>query len=113
MVPAALGVSGAEREMRRPVEIDAELHADLRRAGTSDRLADTVEYEQIYRTIESVAGQGEYRLVEALAESISQALLKEFPLTSCTIWVRKVAPIAGHLRHAGVRITRSRPPGSG
>ena len=33
VVPAALGVSKAERRMRRPVDIDLELETDLRRAG--------------------------------------------------------------------------------
>ena len=36
-VPAALGVSKAEREMRRPVRIELELETDLRRSGRSDR----------------------------------------------------------------------------
>jgi dihydroneopterin aldolase len=46
--------------------------------------------------------------VEALAERVAASLLSSYPITSCTITVRKFAPVAGHLRHAGVRITRSK-----
>ena len=107
-VPAALGVSKAERDMRRPVLIDLELGFRLERAGRSDRLADTLDYGQIYRTVEEVAGTREHRLVEALAERLAGALLSSYPIESCTVSVRKFAPVAGHLRHAGVRITRSK-----
>ncbi len=108
VVPAALGVSKAERQMRRPVDIDVELRTDLRRAGESDRLAHTLDYGQVYRDIERIAGEGEYRLVEALAEQIAANLLASYPLEACTVAVRKRSPVAGDLRHAGVRITRSK-----
>ena len=107
-VPAALGVSKSERRMRRPVRIDLELECDLRRSGRSDRLAHTSDYGEIYRTVEEIAATGEHRLVEALAERISHALLSRFPLEGCTITVRKLSPVAGNLRFAGVRIRRTK-----
>jgi dihydroneopterin aldolase len=107
-VPAALGVSKAERQMRRPVKIELELGCDLRRSGRSDRLADTIDYAEIYRTVEEVAGEQEHRLVEALAERIADALLTRYPIESCVVSVRKQAPVAGNLDRAGVRIRRSK-----
>ena len=108
VVPAALGVSKAERAMRRPVDIDLELVTDLRRAGRSDRLAHTSDYGDIYRLVEETAHAREYRLVEALAEQIAESLLAHYPLEACTVTVRKRSPVGGDLRHAGVRITRSK-----
>ena len=108
VVPAALGVSKPERRMRRPVDIDLELGTDLSRAGRSDRLAHTIDYGEIYRAVEEIAQAREYRLVEALAEEIAQTLLARYPIESCTISVRKRSPVAGDLRHAGVRITRAK-----
>lgn len=110
-VPALLGVSRAERRMRRPVIIELELEVDLRAAGKSDRLAHTVDYGQIYRTVEELAGQTEHRLVEGLAEHIAQTLLASFPLEACVVTVRKPTPVAGALRHAGVRIRRAKTDG--
>ena len=108
VVPAALGVSAAERRMPRPVDIDVELEIDLGRAGESDRLAHTIDYGRVYAEVERVAGEREYRLVEALAEQIAVMLLKSCPIESCTVTVLKRSPVAGELHHAGVRITRSR-----
>jgi dihydroneopterin aldolase len=105
-VPAALGVSAGERRLRRPVSVDLELRLDLERAGRSDRLAHTIDYGEIYRTVEEVAGSREHRLVEALAERVADALLRSFPIEACTVTVRKPRPVAGSLRSAGVRITR-------
>lgn len=111
-VPAALGVSAGERALRRPVAIDVELTCDLRSSGQSDRLADTIDYGVVYHAIAEVAGKGEHHLVEALAERICAALLAAFPIDSVTLTVRKHAPVAGVLRHAGVSITRSKSPQS-
>lgn len=113
VVPAALGVSKPERRMRRPVDIDLELRTDLERAGRSDRLAHTIDYGEIYRAVEEIAQAREYRLVEALAEQIARTLLASYPLESCTVSVRKRSPLAGNLRHAGVRITRAKEARSG
>jgi dihydroneopterin aldolase len=106
-VPAALGVSRAERQMRRPVRIDLELECELRSAGQSDRLAHTTDYREIYQTVEEVAGTQEHRLVEALAERIADALLSRFPFEACRVTVRKPTPIGGNLRFAGVQILRT------
>jgi dihydroneopterin aldolase len=107
-VPAALGVTSAERRMRRPVRIDLELGFDLRPAGRSDRVKDTIDYADVYRVVERIAGSGEHRLVEALGERVVTALLEELPVDWVRIRVRKPKPVAGVLEHAGVRITRRR-----
>ena len=43
-VPAALGVTAAERRMRRPVLLDVEVARDLRAAGRTDRIGQTIHY---------------------------------------------------------------------
>ena len=98
-VPAALGVSKAERRMCRPVCIDLELGFDLARSGRSDRLSDTLDYAEIYRTVETVARTREHRLVEALADRLARALLEGYPIAWCAVRVRKREPVSGHLRH--------------
>ncbi len=107
-VPAALGVTEAERLMRRPVRLDLELGFDLRASGQSDDLAQTIDYGEIYEVVEKVAGGREHRLVEALGERIADALFENFSIESVRLTVRKSKPIAGVLDWAGVRITRTR-----
>ena len=107
-VSSALGVSEAERKLRRPVLLDLELGFDLTAAGRSDVLGDTIDYGEIYSVGESVAGAGEHKLVEALGERIIEALFDAFAIDWVRIWVRKPKPIAGDLDTCGIRITRSR-----
>jgi dihydroneopterin aldolase len=107
-IPAALGVTAAERRMRRPVTLDLEVVTDLRAAGRSDQIRQTIHYERIFEVVEDVAGNHEHRLVESLGERIAQAVLSKFDVESVTVTVRKPQPIAGVLDYAGIRITRSR-----
>lgn len=107
-VPAALGVTVAERRMRRPVLLDIEVEADLRAAGRSDRVHQTVNYKNIFEIAEDVAGNREHRLVESLSDNIARAVLSKFDVDAVAVTVRKPTPIAGVLRYAGVRIRRTR-----
>jgi dihydroneopterin aldolase len=107
-VPAALGVTAAERRMRRPVLLDLEVAYPLASAGRSDNIRHTIHYKRIFEIVEDVAAHQEHRLVEALAERIAGAVLAKFDAEAVTVSVRKPKPIAGVLDHAGVRITRTR-----
>lgn len=107
-VPAALGVTAAERRMRRPVLLDLEVFRDLRAAGRSDRIGQTVHYGHLYQVVEDVAGNVEHKLVEALGERIARAVLEKFDVDAVTVTVRKPKPISGVLEYTGVRLTRRR-----
>lgn len=107
-IPATLGVSAAERRMRRPVMLDVEIGCDLHVAGRSDQIRHTLQYERVFEVIEDVAGNQEHRLVEALGQRIADAVLEKFDAEWVTVCVRKPKPIAGVLDYAGIRITRRR-----
>lgn len=107
-IPAALGVTAAERRMRRPVTLDLELERDLRAAGRTDRIQQTIHYKRVFEVVEDVAGNQEHKLVEALGQRIADAVLGKFDVDAVTVTVRKPKPIAGVLDYAGIRIRRSR-----
>jgi 7,8-dihydroneopterin aldolase/epimerase/oxygenase len=107
-VPAALGVTAAERRMRRPVLLDLEVERDLHIAGRSDHIRHTLHYKRIFEVVEDVAANQEHKLVEALGERIARAVLEKFDADAVTVTVRKPKPIAGVLDHAGIRIRRTR-----
>ena len=107
-IPAALGVTAAERRMRRPVLLDVEVERDLREAGRTDRIQQTLHYKRIFEVVEDIAANHEHRLVEALGERIARAILEKFDADGVTVTVRKPKPISGVLEHAGIRITRHR-----
>jgi dihydroneopterin aldolase len=107
-IPAALGVTAAERRLRRPVLLDVQLERDVSAAGRSDRIGSTIDYKAVYDVIESVAAGQDHKLVEALAERIATALLAKFEVDAVIVSVRKSRPFAGVLEYAGVRIRRER-----
>lgn len=107
-VPAALGVTAAERRMRRPVMLDLQVGRDLSDAGRTDQIRHTLHYKRIFEVVEDVAGNQEHKLVEALGARITDAVLSKFDADWVTVTVRKPRPIAGVLEYAGITITRRR-----
>ena len=107
-IPAALGVTAAERRMRRPVTLDLEVEYPLRATGRNDRIGHTLHYKRIFEVVEDVAAHQEHKLVEALGERIARAVLEKFECQAVTVTVRKPKPIAGVLDYAGIRLRRSR-----
>ena len=100
-IPAALGVTAAERRVRRPVTLDLEIGLDLREAGRVDRIGRTVHYKRIFELVEDVAANQEHQLVEALGDRIARVVLSKFDVDFVTVTVRKPTPIAGVLQYAG------------
>jgi dihydroneopterin aldolase len=107
-IPAALGVTAAERRMRRPVTLDLAVEHDLRPSGRSDRIGNTIHYKRIFEVVEDVAANQEHKLVEALGQRIARAVLEKFDVSAVTVTVRKPKPISGVLDYAGIRIRRTR-----
>ncbi len=107
-IPAALGVTAAERALLRPVRIDLEVGYPLAVSGESDRVEDTIDYGEIFDVVEEVVKGQEHRLVEALGTRIIDRLFARFHLAWVTIHVRKPNPLAGRLDYTGIRMTRKR-----
>ncbi|UCG52442.1 MAG: dihydroneopterin aldolase [Candidatus Latescibacterota bacterium] len=104
------GVSPAEREVGQKIQLDIELHADLRAACQSDSLKDTVNYESVYAKVFDVVSGRKHRLLESLGEEICYHLLKDFPVAKVTISLRKPnLPFPNNLSYVEVCLTREAP----
>lgn len=90
--------------------VDAVLAADLGKPGRSDRLEDTVNYEKVYAIIREHVEGKRFNLLEALAQSIAEEVLKDFPAVSqVTVRVRKPGvPLKGILDFTQVEVVRLR-----
>jgi len=64
------GVFPAERELGARFSVDVELEGDLRAAGASDRLEDTIDYALAYDLVRQVVEGEPCHLLEAVAERI-------------------------------------------
>lgn len=103
------GVDPAEREEGQDFVIDIEIETDLRLAGTSDRLEDTVDYSPLIKEVQRVVSQERYGLLETLASRIADAVLDDSKVSATTVRVAKPdPPIDADLESVQVEITRSR-----
>jgi dihydroneopterin aldolase len=104
------GVNPEERTQGQRFRVDIELSADLRTAGRSDDLRDTINYSAVYKRVRDIVEGPPRALIEAVAEEIAMTLLDEFDASQVVVTVRKpeVALRGAMLDASGVRITRSR-----
>ena len=104
------GVNPEERTLGQRYVVDLTADLDLRLAGETDRLEDTVSYSHIYRTVRSVM-EGEPRnLLESAAQAIADSVLAEFPVEAVSVTVKKPnPPVRGSsIELAAVQIHRAR-----
>jgi dihydroneopterin aldolase len=103
------GVMPEETKLGQPFAVDVELYADLRRAGITDDLAETIHYGHVYETVKRVVEGRPYKLIEAVAEQLAKQLLSGYPAAEVVVRVHKPrAPIAGTFDGITVEVRRRR-----
>ena len=73
------GTLPAERELGQPFVVDVELRLDLRPAGLSDDLSQTVDYGEVHKQVREIVEGPPVNLTETLAERIAATVLEEHP----------------------------------
>jgi dihydroneopterin aldolase len=101
------GYYDEEQKIGNKYGVDLRLTTDLHAAGTSDKLAETVNYEVLYRLVLAEM-QSPARLLEHLAHRILDRILNEFPqVRRAQVSVSKFNPPLGGICHRA-RVTLSR-----
>lgn len=106
-IDAPVGVHDWEKHAPRPLLLDIELALDLRAAGASDALADTIDYQAVAATAAEVARRAHHALIEAYAEQLAREIFLRFPCTALRLTVHKPGAVA-RTRSLSVHIERSR-----
>ena len=88
--------------------VNAALYIDTEKAGLLDSLDCSVDYSSVCTLIGKVMTENIFSLIETAAQTIAEAILREYPLVRQTdIEVRKPeAPIDMEFRSVSVRISR-------
>jgi FolB domain-containing protein len=107
LVRCIIGVHDEERRDKQDVLINLSLSVDLRKAGTSDRLEDSVDYRALNKQILSMAEHSQFHLVEALAQAVADICLGNPSLTEASVRVEKPGALR-FARSVGVEIVRRR-----
>lgn len=101
------GVLAEEKESPQAFEVDIEMSVDLRRAGESDDLDDTVDYGVICEEVRRVVSTETYDLIERLAARIAEVCDADPRVVGVVVEVRKlVPPVSADVDHVAVRIER-------
>lgn len=103
------GVDPAEKSLGQRFIVDVELERDLRKAGRTDDLHDTVNYAHVYRIAKQVMEGSSKNLIEAVAEEIARRIAASCSdVEAIRVRVRKPdVPIKGSvLDAAAVEIER-------
>lgn len=107
LVRCIVGVREAERHEKQDVLINLWLSADLRAAGASDRLEDTMDYSALKKRILSHVEGSKYFLLEALAQAVAEICLDEPAVQRVKVRVEKPTALR-FARSVGVEIVRKK-----
>ena len=83
------GARPFEKEAGQRLEVDLELEPDNARAETSDKLADAVDYDELYRTVRDVVENNSFHLLETLAARVAERILEGFPVRRVGVKIAK------------------------
>ena len=104
-VEALIGIHKRERHVVQTLSIDLDIGIPGTAVFASDKVTDTIDYEQVTLRIKALAASGHFRLVETFAERVASLLIAELGAP----WVKVSAAKIGILPNAkfvGVSIER-------
>ncbi len=110
-IETVIGVYDWEREIKQTVILDLEMGADIRKAATTDKLEDTLNYKAVAKRLIEFVSSSEFQLVETLAERITEIVLTEFSVPWVRLQLNKVGAVRGS-RDVGIIIERGHESGA-
>jgi dihydroneopterin aldolase len=106
-VEALIGIHKRERHLLQTVSIDLEIGLPGRDVFESDKVSDTIDYEQVALKIRELAASGHFRLVETLADRVARLLIGDFGAPWVKVSAAKLGVLA-NARFVGVSIERGK-----
>ena len=71
------GVHESEKSLGGKFEVDLDIFKDLKIAGQSDNLKDTLNYEKMYKTVYNCTKKNKFYLIETFAERIAESVIEK------------------------------------
>jgi dihydroneopterin aldolase len=104
------GVFPEENKLGQAYFVDIEVYLDLKKAGQTDALEDTVNYAQLFEITKEVVEGRTFKLIESVAKHISMTILDQIPSIHETVVkvTKPNPPIPGHYDAVAVEIRRGR-----
>ena len=105
-----IGTGREERREKQDVLAQITLHMDLREAGRTDAIEDTLDYKGLKKEILAMAEVSRFHLIEALAQRMAEICLAHEKVERVEIVVEKPGALR-FARTVSVRIVRGRDDG--
>ena len=102
-----IGIDPEERRDKQDITAQITLDVDLRKAGRTDAIEDTVDYRALKKEVLHMAENSQFRLIEALAENIASLCLTRDRVARVEVIVEKPGALR-FARAVAVRIVRVR-----
>ena len=102
-----IGLNGDERREKQDVLVTVSLYTDLKPAGKSDRVEDTVDYRALKKKILARVEKSGFHLIESLAGAVADLCLTEPKVTSVRVKIEKPSALR-FARTVEVEIFRDR-----
>lgn len=106
-VDTVIGVYDWEKTIQQTLQFDVEMRTDTTQAAQIDDLSKTVDYAEVADDIVKLAKQNQVELIETVAEMVTTKILKDYPVESVKLTLRKLGAVAS-TTSVGVRIERSK-----
>lgn len=107
VLSCTIGVHADERKKKQKVVLHLTLFADLAKAGRSDRLEDTVDYEAIRNQVAQIVQESHFCLLERLGGEIARVCLSNHRVRAVKVCVEKPSALIS-TRSVGIEIYRER-----
>lgn len=104
------GVLSEEQSVGGKFEADVDIYTDFSEAAVNDNLKQTIDYDKVYKFMYKLALERKYYLIEALAMTIADEILKQFlQVQKIAVRVRKNnPPLGGVVDFVEVEVVKSR-----
>jgi FolB domain-containing protein len=102
-----IGINDWERKKPQEIQINLVLFTDLRKAGSSDDLRDSVDYRSVAKKVLAHAETAQRLTVEALAADLARLCLEEPGVQRVRVRVEKPGAVR-FSRSVGVEIERAK-----
>jgi len=106
-VEALIGIHRRERHVVQTLSIDLDIGLPGSAVFASDKVADTIDYEQVALRIRALAAEQHYRLVETFADRVASFLLADFGAPWVKVSVAKIG-ILPNAKFVGVTLERGK-----
>lgn len=107
-IMASVGLFEVEHRYEQRIIVNLDLRVRDDYDGTSERIADVVDYGALVANVERVVTSRHFKLVETLAETIAADCLADSRVLSATVRIEK-PDILPACKAVGIEIERSQP----